>query len=223
MTARQPRVAIIDYGMGNRRSVFKALERVGGRPVLARAKQDLLAARGMVIPGVGAFPEAMKRLGELELIEPIRERALEGMPLLGICLGMQLLLDRSQEMGDTAGLGLIPGRVTWLAAGGLPVPHIGWSEVELVASSPLTDGLPERAFYHVHSLAARPESAQDVIGLSEYGERFATILGRGRVFGVQFHPEKSSFGGLALLERFAALCRNGATDSRPSLAGIGKP
>jgi imidazole glycerol-phosphate synthase subunit HisH len=221
MTARDTRVAIVDYGMGNRRSVFKALERVGARPVLTRAKRDLLAARGIVIPGVGAFPEAMKRLGELELTEPIRERALRGVPVLGICLGMQLLLDRSQEMGDTAGLGLIPGQVTWLAAGGLPVPHIGWSEVELVASSPLTDGLPASAFYHVHSLAARPQSAQDVIGISEYGERFPTILGRGTVFGVQFHPEKSSTGGLALLERFLTFCRTGASDPPASLAGIG--
>jgi glutamine amidotransferase len=124
-------------------------------------------------------------------------------------------------MGDTAGLGLIPGQVTWLAAGGLPVPHIGWSEVELVASSPLTDGLPASAFYHVHSLAARPQSAQDVIGISEYGERFATILGRGTVFGVQFHPEKSSTGGLALLERFLTFCRTGASDPPASLARIG--
>jgi imidazole glycerol-phosphate synthase subunit HisH len=221
MTARDTRVAIVDYGMGNRRSVFKALERVGARPVLTRAKRDLLAARGMVIPGVGAFPEAMKRLGELELTEPIRERALRGVPVLGICLGMQLLLDRSQEMGDTAGLGLIPGQATWLAAGGLPVPHIGWSEVELVASSPLTDGLPASAFYHVHSLAARPQSAQDVIGITEYGERFATILGRGTVFGVQFHPEKSSTGGLALLERFLTFCRTGASDPPASLGRIG--
>jgi glutamine amidotransferase len=209
--------------MGNRRSVFKALERVGARPVLTRDRKELFAARGLVIPGVGAFPEAMKRLGELELAEPIRERALEGVPVLGICLGMQLLLDRSQEMGDTAGLGLIEGQVTWLNPGGLPVPHIGWSDVELVASSPLTDGLAARAFYHVHSLAVRPERPQDVIGVTEYGERFATIVGRGAVFGVQFHPEKSSAGGLALLERFVQLCDAPASPLRAPLAGSSRP
>ncbi|MGN6170360.1 MAG: imidazole glycerol phosphate synthase subunit HisH, partial [Solirubrobacteraceae bacterium] len=113
MTVRQPHIAIVDYGMGNRRSVFKAFERVGAGPVLTRDRKELFAARGLVIPGVGAFPEAMKRLAELGLTEAIHKRAVEGVPILGICLGMQLLLDRSQEMGDTAGLGLIPGQVTW--------------------------------------------------------------------------------------------------------------
>jgi imidazole glycerol-phosphate synthase subunit HisH len=215
MTARQGHIALVDYGMGNRRSVFKALERVGARPVLTSAHKELVAAHGLVIPGVGAFPEAMKRLAGLELTEPIRERALEGVPVLGICLGMQLLFDRSLEMGDTAGLGLIPGQVTPLHPGGLRVPHIGWSEVELVAPSPLTDGLAASAFYHVHSLAARPESPQDVLAVSEYGERFATIVGRGAVFGVQFHPEKSSAAGLALLERFVELC-DGHEDRPPT-------
>ena len=223
MTAPQPPIAIVDYGMGNRRSVFKALERVGARPVLTHDRKELFAARGLVIPGVGAFPEAMKRLAELELAEPIRERALEGVPVLGICLGMQLLLDRSQEMGDTAGLGLIEGQVTWLNPRGLPVPHIGWSDIELVAPSPLTDGLPASAFYHVHSLAVRPERSQDVIGITEYGERFATIVGRGAVFGVQFHPEKSSAGGLALLGRFVELCDEHASRLRAPLAGSARP
>jgi glutamine amidotransferase len=209
--------------MGNRRSVFKALERVGAGPVLTRDRKELFAARGLVIPGVGAFPEAMKRLAELGLTEPIHELALEGVPVLGICLGMQLLLDRSQEMGDTAGLGLIPGQVTWLSPGGLPVPHIGWSDVELVAPSPLTEGLPAGAFYHVHSLAARPESPQDVIGVSDYGERFATIVGRGAIFGVQFHPEKSSSAGLALLERFVELCDAHAGRPPAPLTGTARP
>jgi glutamine amidotransferase len=222
MTARQSRIALVDYGMGNRRSVFKAFERVGARPALTSAQSELSAARGLVIPGVGAFPEAMKRLTDLELTEPIRERAAEGVPVLGICLGMQLLFDRSLEMGDTAGLGLIPGQVTPLDPGGLRVPHIGWSEVELVAPSPLTDGLPASAFYHVHSLAARPESQQDVVGVSEYGERFASIVGRGAVFGVQFHPEKSSAAGLALLERFVELCDGHASPPPMPLTGAAR-
>lgn len=222
MTARHPHIVLVDYGMGNRRSVFKALERVGARPVLTSARNDLLTARGLVIPGVGAFPEAMRRLAELELTEPIRERALEGVPVLGICLGMQLLFDRSLEMGDTTGLGLIPGQVTPLNTGGLRVPHIGWSEVELITPSPLTDGLPASAFYHVHSLAVRPESPQDVVGVSEYGERFASIVVRGAVFGVQFHPEKSSAAGLALLERFAELCDEHASRPPTPLTGAAR-
>jgi glutamine amidotransferase len=218
MSAR-PHIAVVDYGMGNRRSVFKALERVGARPALTRAAKELSAARGLVIPGVGAFPEAMKRLGDLELTQPIRDRAGEGVPVLGICLGMHVLLERSQELGNTVGLGLIRGQVTWLNPGGLPVPHIGWSDVELVAESPLTEGLPATAvaFYHAHSLVARPESRQDVIAVSEYGERFATIVGRGAVFGVQFHPEKSSAGGLALLERFVRLCQRDHAQSPAAL------
>lgn len=222
MTERQPHIVLVDYGMGNRRSVFKALERVGARPVMTSAQNELSAARGLVIPGVGAFPEAMRRLAERELTEPIRERAREGVPVLGICLGMQLLFDRSLEMGDTAGLGLIPGQVTPLNPGGLRVPHIGWSEVELVTPSPLTDDLPASAFYHVHSLAVHPESPQDVVGVSEYGERFATIVGRGAVFGVQFHPEKSSAAGLALLERFVELCDGHASRPPRPLTGAAR-
>jgi imidazole glycerol-phosphate synthase subunit HisH len=223
MTPPRGHTAVVDYGMGNRRSVFKALERVGGTPVLTRDQKQLSAARGLVIPGVGAFPEAMRRLRELELTEPIRELAGEGVPLLGICLGMHLLFDRSLEMGDTQGLGLIPGEVTWLNAGALSVPHIGWSDVELVAPSPLTKGLPASAFYHVHSLVVRPESPQDVIGIAEYGERFATIVGRGDVYGVQFHPEKSSTAGLALLKRFVELCDGHVSRPPAPLTGTARP
>jgi glutamine amidotransferase len=208
--AGRPPVAIVDYGMGNRRSVLKAVERAGAEPALTSEAKQLAEARGIVIPGVGAYPEAMRRLRELALADAIRECANAGTPVLGICLGMQLLFERSNELKRTDGLGLLPGEVTVLEPGALPVPHVGWSEVELVSSSPLTDGIPGQAFYHVHSLAARPAARQDVIGISEYGERFATIVGRGRIFGVQFHPEKSSATGLALLERFVALCGNGA-------------
>ena len=223
MRAGRPTTAIVDYGMGNRRSVYKALERAGAEPRLTRDRRELREARGLVVPGVGAFPEAMKRLGELGLAELIRDRALEGAPVLGICLGMQLLFERSEELIDTPGLALIPGEVTFLETGGLPVPHIGWSEVELVAASPLTDGLDARAraFYHVHSLAARPRNHDDVIAMTVYGERFATIVGRGSVFGVQFHPEKSSASGLALLGRFAGLC--GMHSKRTNIAMTGKP
>jgi imidazole glycerol-phosphate synthase subunit HisH len=172
-----------------------------------------------VIPGVGAFPLAMKRLTELGLAGLIRERAADGVPVLGICLGMQLLFERSEELEQSDGLGLLEGTVTPLQAGGLRVPHIGWNEVSFRRErSPeggragmgtaLLEGLPVNgcAFYHVHSLAARPSRPQDVIGTTEYGERFATIVGREAIMGVQFHPEKSSAHGLQMLGNFVAVC-----------------
>jgi len=226
MTPRSgPTVAIVDYGMGNRRSVFKALERAGATPKLTAHARQLRAAHGLVVPGVGAFPEAMRRLGALGLVGLLRERAGEDIPVLGICLGMQLLFERSQELGTTGGLGLLPGEVTWLNPGGLRVPHIGWNEVKFVAPSPLTEGLPQRgcAFYHAHSLAARPANVKDVLGITEYGEQLATIVGRGRVFGVQFHPEKSSASGLALLERFVAVCAETAPESEALWGEMARP
>jgi imidazole glycerol-phosphate synthase subunit HisH len=201
-------IAVVDYGMGNRRSVEKALEHVGASVRVTHEHDELRAAAGLVIPGVGAFPKAMATLVQLGLSELIEARVLAGVPLLGICLGMQLLLERSEEIEPTAGLGLIPGEVTRLSAGELPVPHVGWSHVELTAPSPLSDHLPPSgcAFYHVHSFAARPEDDSSVLGATEYGERFASIIGREHVFGVQFHPEKSGAAGLAMLENFVALC-----------------
>jgi imidazole glycerol-phosphate synthase subunit HisH len=203
-----PRVAVIDYGMGNRRSVEKALERVGAHASITRDHDALRVADGLVLPGVGAFPLAMRHLNALGLAELIRERAGGGTPLLGICLGMQLLFESSEELEPTAGLGLIEGEVTGLLTDGLRVPHIGWNEVRFERRSRLTDGLPAEscAFYHVHSLAPRPRRPGDVVGTTEYGERFATIVERGAVRGVQFHPEKSSADGLRLLENFVALC-----------------
>jgi glutamine amidotransferase len=203
-----PTIAIVDYGMGNRRSVQKALEHVGARAIVTRDHDDVLAADGVVVPGVGAFPLAMENLRRLGLAELIRDRAQDGVPLLGICLGMQVLFDGSEEQGVTEGLGLIPGRVTTLAAGALRVPHIGWNEVRFERESWLTEGLPVAGapFYHVHSLAPRPADDADVIGTTEYGERFATIVEHRSISGVQFHPEKSSAHGLRLLENFIRVC-----------------
>jgi glutamine amidotransferase len=207
MTAA-PRVGVIDYGMGNRRSVEKALERAGARASITADRMELRACDGLVLPGVGAFPLAMRNLRELGLVEPIREWVGDGTPLLGICLGMQLLFDRSEELEPTDGLGLIPGEVTRLRTGGARVPHIGWNEVRFERPSFLTEGLPRAgcAFYHVHSLAARPRRPEDVVGTTEYGERFATIVEHGTVSGVQFHPEKSSGDGLELLGKFVGVC-----------------
>jgi imidazole glycerol-phosphate synthase subunit HisH len=205
------RIAVVDYGMGNRRSVQKALEHVGAQAIISRDRDQLRAADGLVVPGVGAFPTAMRNLNNLGLAELIREQASSARPLLGICLGMQLLFANSEELGSTPGLGLIPGEVRWLATGGLRVPHIGWNEVRFERRSPLLSGLPNDGcpFYHVHSLAAWPENEDDVVATSEYGQRFATMVEHGSVLGVQFHPEKSSTDGLRMLENFVGLCAEG--------------
>jgi imidazole glycerol-phosphate synthase subunit HisH len=202
------RIGVIDYGMGNRRSVEKALAHVGASVSVTHDHDELHACDGLVLPGVGAFPKAMHNLRELALVELIHARVGEGTPLLGICLGMQLLFDRSDELEPTLGLGLIGGEVTRLEAGGLRVPHIGWNEVRFERPSPLTAGLPSGgcAFYHVHSHVARPTDHDTVLGTCEYGERFVTFVGRGSVFGVQFHPEKSSTHGLRMLGDFVGVC-----------------
>jgi glutamine amidotransferase len=201
--------------MGNRRSVEKALDHVGASVQVTADHDAIRAADGVVVPGVGAFPLAMRNLRELGLDELLRGWADRQKPLLGICLGMQLLLDRSEELEPTNGLGLISGIVAPLQARGLPVPHIGWNEVSFERSCPLTEGLPKGgcAFYHVHSYVARCSDRGDIVATTSYGERFATIIARGSVFGVQFHPEKSSADGLRMLERFVALCDCGAAST----------
>jgi glutamine amidotransferase len=207
MSAAQVHIGLVDYGMGNRRSVEKALERAGARVTVSSEPAALRGAGGLVVPGVGSFPRAMRSLRELELDELLCERVAAGTPVLGICLGMQLAFERSSEHGGAAGLGIVPGEVLPLAAGALKLPHIGWNEVTFRRSSSLTGDLPRRApFYHVHSLAPVPESEQDVLGVAEYGAGFATAVQRGSFYGVQFHPEKSSAAGLTLLRNFARIC-----------------
>ena len=195
-------VAVVDYGMGNRRSVEKALEHVGAAVRVTGDHDAIEDADAVVVPGVGAFPEAMRRLSAAGLDRVIEERAAAGVPVLGICLGMQLLFEASAEHEGAAGLGLLPGDVTPLEAPKLP--HIGWNRVAMERPSALTAGLGEAAaFYHVHSFVCRPREERDVVGRGEYGERFASIVERANVAGVQFHPEKSSRDGLALLANFA--------------------
>jgi glutamine amidotransferase len=207
-----PTIAIVDYGMGNRRSVEKAFAHVGARPLLTADHAAICAADGVVVPGVGSFSRAMGNLRELGLDEVVKERAASGVPVLGICLGMQLLLDGSVEGGDCEGLGLLRGDVRPLAAGGRRVPHIGWNVVRFERASRLTAALPQDvAFYHVHSYVAHPADAEDVLGNAEYGERFASAVARENVYGVQFHPEKSSLLGLRLLASFSAACHERTT------------
>jgi imidazole glycerol-phosphate synthase subunit HisH len=209
-----PRVGVIDYGMGNRRSVQKAIERAGANVILSGDDGELNACDGLVLPGVGAFPLAMRRLHERGLDGLIRTAVDAGVPLLGICLGMQLLFERSEELERCEGLGVLAGEVRWLRANGFRLPHIGWSEVAFERPSPLTQGLPAAGcpFYHVHSLAVAPADPRDVLGSTEYGERFPAIVGRRRVFGVQFHPEKSSRHGLQMLGAFVGICSTPDTD-----------
>jgi imidazole glycerol-phosphate synthase subunit HisH len=201
-------IAVVDYGMGNRRSVEKALEHVGASAIVSSDPTRLRAACGLVVPGVGAFPRAMERLRELGLDELLRERVAAGTPVMGICLGMQLAFERSSEQGGSEGLGILAGEVRPLQAGSLKLPHIGWNEVRFTnPGSRLLAGLPPRcAFYHVHSLAPVPAHTADVLGIAEYGAPFATAVERGSFYGVQFHPEKSSAAGLRLLVNFASIC-----------------
>jgi imidazole glycerol-phosphate synthase subunit HisH len=196
-------IAIVDYGMGNRRSVEKALEHVGAQPVLTADHDALRAADGLVVPGVGAFPEAMRRLRAAGLDELVVDRHLDGVPILGLCLGMQLLFEASEEHEGADGLGLLQGKVRRFDTRGERLPHIGWNLVTFRRPSPLVDGLGEAAaFYHVHSFVCEPDRPEDVVGLGEYGSPFVSIVERGNVMGVQFHPEKSSRDGLALLRNF---------------------
>ncbi|MEA2179130.1 MAG: imidazole glycerol-phosphate synthase subunit HisH [Solirubrobacteraceae bacterium] len=196
-------IGIVDYGMGNRRSVEKALERVGGEPRLTADAEVLATADGLVVPGVGAFPEAMRRLRASGLDELVRERAAAGVPVIGLCLGMQLLFERSAEHGGAEGLGLLPGEVVKLDAPGLKLPHIGWNVVTWRRASPLIADLgPTTAFYHVHSFVPAPSDEDEVLGTGEYGAPFVSFVGRDGVFGAQCHPEKSSTAGLTLLRNF---------------------
>lgn len=202
-------IAVVDYGMGNRRSVVKAFERVGAQVALTSDEDALCRAEGLVVPGVGAFPEAMRRLTSSGLDAVIRERHAAGVPIIGLCLGMQLLFERSEEHEGAEGLGLLGGDVRRLDARGRKLPHIGWNLVRATASSPLLEGLPDPvALYHVHSFVVHPADPADVLGVGAYGSEFVSLVARGTtLFGAQCHPEKSSTHGLKLLRNYVQHCR----------------
>lgn len=198
-------IAIIDYGMGNLRSVQKGFEKAGVEAAVVRDPREVDSAGGVVLPGVGAFADAMDNLRSLKLDEALHRAVEAGKPFLGICLGQQLLFEASEEWGLHAGLGVFPGLVRRLPEG-LKVPHMGWNQVEKVRPNPLLAGVPDRtSFYFVHSYYVDPAEEELVLGLTEYGLRFASVAGRGKVFGIQFHPEKSSYLGLLILKNFGEL------------------
>lgn len=200
-------IALLDYGMGNLRSVEKAFEHVGAEVVRTSDPAVAAGADGLVLPGVGAFARAMERIRELELDRLITEKYEQGIPVLGVCLGYQLLFDSSNELGGAEGLGLIEGSVDGLRAGDLKVPHIGWEPVEWTRESELTDGIAsETPFYFVHSFTPRPTHDDDVLAYASHAERFACAITRPPLYGVQFHPEKSSAAGLQLLKNFDGIC-----------------
>jgi glutamine amidotransferase len=194
-------VAILDYGMGNLRSVYKALEHVGARPELTADHAGVREAGAIVLPGVGAMPKAMERVRELGLDELLRERVAAGVPVIGLCMGMQLLFESTEELGGAEGIGLLEGPVVSLKAP--KVPQIGWNPVSWRRSSVLNDGLPDPcAFYHANSFAPRPSNPEDVLGTAEYGSEFVSVVERPPVYGLQSHPEKSGPDGLRLLRNF---------------------
>lgn len=201
-------LAIIDYGMGNLRNVQKAFEHIGAAAEISSRPTDLARARGLVLPGVGAFGDAMANLHRAGLVEPIRAAAAKGKPLLGICLGLQLLFDESEEMGLYEGLGILTGRVVRFAEG-LKVPHIGWNQLEITehgAQSALLAGIADGSYaYFVHSYYVQPADASCVLTETDYGLSFASVVGQGNVFGAQPHPEKSQEVGLRLLRNFARI------------------
>ncbi|MFA4884841.1 MAG: imidazole glycerol phosphate synthase subunit HisH [Desulfotomaculaceae bacterium] len=200
-------IAIIDYGMGNLRSVHKGFEKVGVKAAVVSDPALLDKADGVVLPGVGAFADAMANLRSAGMIEAIQRAVKEGKPFLGICLGQQLLFDSSEEWGYSEGLGIFPGQVRRLPEG-LKVPHMGWNQIEIVRPDPLLEGIPDRSsFYFVHSYAVEPADKEIALALTEYGVHFASIVGKNRVYGIQFHPEKSSALGLKILENFGRVVK----------------
>ena|ERR1044072_8642000 len=199
-------IAIINYGVGNLRSVEKAFEAVSARALVTSDAGAIRAADRIVLPGVGAFGECARRLRDSGLDELVMEAAGMNKPVLGLCVGLQLMFDEGHEFGIHKGLGLMRGRVVRFPESGPHVPQIGWNQIENLRRHPLLEGLAEGAyFYFVHSYHVEPEDAGDVIAETEYGLRYPSICARGSISGVQFHPEKSQDAGLRLLANFAAL------------------
>lgn len=201
-------IAVIDYGMGNLRSVTKALEKLGAEVKVTSDPEDIRSADKIVLPGVGAFGDAICELRKRNLIKPIKEAIEKGKPFLGICLGLQLLFKSSEENPGVPGLGIFPGTVVrFPSSADLKVPHMGWNEVALSKDrAGLIEGVKDLGyFYFVHSYYAKPEDTSLIQGSSDYGVRFPAILGKRNIWATQFHPEKSQEEGLKILQNFVKL------------------
>ena len=203
--ADSPAIAVIDYRAGNLRSVLRALEKVGQKPVLINTPDELKRARAVVFPGQGASPAAMRVLEDRGLVAPLRQAILDGRPFLGICLGLQLLMDVSEE-GDTRCLGAVPGATRRLLPQGLKVPHMGWNQAHFTKPHPVFDGLPQDSnFYFVHSYYADPADPSIVAAVTSYGVTFCSAVAQGNMVATQFHPEKSGDLGLQIYANFARM------------------
>jgi len=197
-------IAVIDYGMGNLRSVQKAFESMGHKAVVTRDPHAIADASHLVLPGVGAFPDCMRNLQQLDLVEPILEGINQGKSFLGICLGMQLLFTESEEFGPHKGLDLIKGRVVRFSAMELKVPHMGWNRLNFQKSHSLLKGLPQESYvYFVHSYYVVPDDPEIIATRTDYGLEFASSIAHDNIFACQFHPEKSQAIGLKILDNFA--------------------
>ncbi|MDI6761094.1 MAG: imidazole glycerol phosphate synthase subunit HisH [Candidatus Brocadiaceae bacterium] len=199
-------IAIVDYGMGNLRSVQKAVERVGFGATLIHSPEELERAEKLILPGVGAFADTMKGLEERGLVGPIIQYIKQGRPFLGICMGLQILFSEGTEDGLHAGLNVIPGRVVRFPQDGLKVPHMGWNQVSFLRDVPLARGIPQGSYvYFVHSYYVCPEDPGVVAATTDYGTTFTSFIWKDNLFATQFHPEKSQSVGLSILRNFAAL------------------
>lgn len=199
-------IAVVDSGVANLRSVSNTLKHIGAQHRIAHTPADLDGADRIILPGVGAFAAGMDQLRQRGFVEPLRALARQGVPILGICLGMHMLFDRSEEMGVYEGLGLLAGDVVRFPVAGPKVPHIGWNQLEHDGSSPLLRGVPAGGYaYFVHSYYARTASPEMILAGTDYGINFPAVVGQGNVFGAQFHPEKSQHTGQRLLKNFAEM------------------
>jgi glutamine amidotransferase len=201
-------VAVVDYDAGNTLSVTRALKKVGARVDLTPDPERVLAADAVVLPGVGAFGDCMRKLRERGMDEACLEIYRAGKPFLGVCVALQVFFEASEETPGVKGLGVLPGQVVRFDVGDLKVPHIGWNDLELARPHPVLDGLDGEAFYFVHSYYPEPEEPRDLLGVSDYGGAFCAAAGRENLAAVQFHPEKSSVAGLKLYENFLLWARS---------------
>jgi imidazole glycerol-phosphate synthase subunit HisH len=201
-------VAVVDYDAGNTLSVTRALKKVGARVDLTPNPEKVAAADAVVLPGVGAFGDCMRKLRERGMDEACLETYRTGKPFLGVCVALQVFFEASEESPGVEGLGIFPGRVVKFDVGPLKVPHMGWNDLDLARPHPVFDGLSGEAFYFVHSYYPEPEEPSDLLGVSDYGVAFCAAAGRENLVAVQFHPEKSSLVGLKLYENFLGWARS---------------